>query len=223
MKIFLLIIFLAALIFTEDSRSQLLVGPLAGVSSNSLAGDSPEDIVYGSRWGYTFGLNGELMLGGGINLFIQPRYQQRGIKIGYDIGEDEPVDSLVSDLNYFSMPVGLKIYAGNRIVFFSGGFDVAYLLNAHNKFINPPEDEKDISGILNKGDIGFFLGFGVNFKLGLPQINLELRLTSGMTNAYKKGSSNSFSVPARFRLKSFQLLAAINFPFFEKKERRVSK
>jgi hypothetical protein len=223
MKTLILIIFLSALFFTAGIKSQLLVGPLAGVSNNSLAGDSPEDVVYQSRWGFTFGLNGELMLGGGINLFIQPRYQQRGIKLAYDIGEDDPVDSVITDLNYFSMPVGLKIYAGNRVVFFTGGLDFAYLLNAHNRFINPPEDEKDISSILKKGDMGLFLGFGVNFKLGLPQLNLELRVTSGVTNAYKENGENTFSIPARLRLKSFQLMAAFNFPFFEKKERRVSK
>jgi hypothetical protein len=219
MKKFILCIFLSALFFSADIKSQLLVGPLVGVSNNSLAGDSPEDVVYQSKWGFTFGLNGELGLGGGINLFIQPRYQQRGINIGYDIGEDEPIDSLTTDLNYFSMPVGLKIYSGNRIVFFSGGFDIGYLLNAKTKTINPPETEKDIQSLLNKPDVGLFLGFGLNFKLGMPELNLELRYNSGITNAYSGTGINSLSVPARFRMTSFQFLAALNFPLIKQQRR----
>src|SRR4030095_7410026 len=222
MKITVLL-FLFFVFFIRDAQSQLLIGPLAGVSHNSLAGDSPEDAVYQSKWGFTFGLNGELVLGGGGNLFVQPRYQQRGIKIGYDIGEDDPVDSLTSDLNYFSLPVGLKVYSGNRIVFFSGGVDVGYLLNAKTRTVNSPETEKDIASSLNKPDVGLFVGFGVNFKLGAPQLNLELRYTSGMTNAYSGNGGSVFKIPARFRLTSFQLLAAINFSFFDKKERRVKK
>src|SRR4030095_10343671 len=101
MKITAILILLAVSLIGE-TRSQLLIGPLVGASHNSMAGDSPEDAVYQSKWGFTFGLNAELGLGGGINLFMQPRYQQRGIKIGYDIGEDEPLDSLTSDLNYIS-------------------------------------------------------------------------------------------------------------------------
>lgn len=221
MKKFILFIFLSA-IFIPKISSQVLLGPLAGVSHNSLAGDSPEDAVYQSKWGFTFGLNAEMGIGNGINLFIQPRYQQRGINIGYDIGEDEPVDSLTSDLNYFSLPVGLKVYSGNRVVFFSGGVDVGYLLNAKTKNVNAPENEKDIISLLNKPDVGLFVGFGVNFNLGAPKLNLELRYTSGITNAYSGNGSNVFQIPARFRLTSFQLLAAFNFTIV-KKERRTAK
>lgn len=197
-------------LFSSGLCSQVILGPLIGLSSNSISGDAPEDVEYVGRYGFTAGLNAEFGLGKAINLFVQPRYHQRGIKIGYDIGEDEPKDSLNADINYISVPIGLKVYSGNRVVFFSGGIDLAYLMDAKAKTINPPEEESDIKDLFNKTDVSLFFGLGGNFRMGAPSVNVELRYNSGVINAYS-GKGGGFGIPARFRLTNFQLLVAVNF------------
>lgn len=192
--------------------SQVRVGVSGGMMSSSISGDAPEDASYSGKFGISGGIIADFTLTQDVVLSIQPRYLQKGSSVAYDIGEYELRDSLTATLNYFSLPVMLKINSLNNRVFFSSGLDFGYLMSTSVDNI-VDGSTKDISNLVQKFDLSATLGFGVNFPIGSPTISLELRYMQSLLNLSDISSEESGTVfPYRFRASGFQFLTSIIFP-----------
>jgi hypothetical protein len=197
----------------SDIINQPMIGITGGLTLNSFSGDAPKNFGYSGTAKFTFGLNGEIPIGKGIKIGLQPRYLQSGTKLVYDAGKDVYIDSLQADLNYISVPVFIKVLAFNNVTYFTSGVDLGFLMKANMKTIqNDTTPDKDISSSIQKFNLQVFFGAGVRFRIGLPELNIEARYSVGFTNAYNGENATVTSFPARFTLGGFQLLANINFP-----------
>lgn len=192
--------------------SQIQIGVSGGMISSSLSGDAPEDASYSGKAGLSGGIIADITLTEDVVLSIQPRYLQKGSSVAYDVGEYELRDSLTATLNYFSLPVMLKIHSLNDRVFFSSGLDFGYLMSSSVENI-VDGSTKDINNLIQKFDLSATFGFGVNFPVGSPTISLEIRYMQSLLNLSDISSDESGVVfPYRFRTSGFQFLTSIIFP-----------
>lgn len=192
--------------------SQIKIGVSGGIMSSNFSGDAPEDASYSGKSGLSGGIIADFMLTEDIVLSIQPRYLQKGTSVKYDIGEYELRDSLTATLDYFSLPVIVKINSLNKRVFFSSGLDFGYLMSSSVENI-ADGSAKDINNLVQKFDLSATLGFGVNFPIGSPTILLEVRYMQSLLNLSDISSEESGTVfPYRFRTSGFQFLTSIIFP-----------
>jgi len=179
--------------------------------SSSLSGDAPEDASYSGKTGFSGGLIADFTLTEDIVLSIQPRYLQKGSTVSYDVGEYELKDSLTASLDYFSLPILVKINSLNKRVFFSSGLDFGYLINSSvDNIVDGSTKDEDLSNLVKTFDLSVSFGFGVNIPVGSPIISLELRYMQSLLNISEDKLKTTF--PKRFRTSGFQFLTSIIFP-----------
>jgi len=180
--------------------------------SSSLSGDAPKDASYSGKIGFSGGLIADFTLTEDIVLSIQPRYLQKGSTVSYDIGEYELKDSLIASLDYFSLPILVKINSLNKRIYFSSGLDFGYLMNSSVEKI-ADGFKTDVNNLVKMYDISVSFGFGVNIPVGSPIISLELRYMQSLLNLsdISLGESDT-TFPYRFRTSGFQFLTSIIFP-----------
>lgn len=192
--------------------SQTYIGAFGGLMSSSLSGDAPIDASYSGKTGFSGGLIADFTLTEDVILSIQPRYLQKGSTVSYDVGEYELKDSLTANLDYFSLPILVKINSLNKRVYFSSGLDFGYLMNSSVENI-ADGTTKDVSNLVKTFDLSVSFGFGVNIPVGSPIISLELRYMQSLLNISDISSSESGTTfPYRFRTSGLQLLTSIIFP-----------
>ena len=107
--------FLLLVLTSSVSTGQSYIGVFGGLNSSKLTGDSPNKAKYKSLMGANVGAYIDIKLGKIVWLSIQPSYTQEGTKISYSVkGLEEPVDSISIRLNYFSLPIFLKVSSTNE-------------------------------------------------------------------------------------------------------------
>jgi len=192
--------------------SQTYVGVSGGIMSSSLSGDAPKDASYSGKTGFSGGLIADFSLTEDVVLSIQPRYLQKGSTVSYDVGEYELKDSLNASLDYFSLPIILKINSLNKRIFFSTGLDFGYLMNSSVENLIDGST-KEVNNLVKTFDLSVSFGFGVNIPVGTPIISLELRYMQSLLNLSDISSSESGTTfPYRFRTSGFQFLTSIQIP-----------
>ena len=141
---------------------------------------------------------------------MQPSLVQRGTGIAFEIkGEPEPRDSLDLRLDYLSIPVLLKIFAGHRRTFVTGGVDVGVLIDAT---MFDGADHEDLSDVMKNVDIAAIFGLGVVLVKRQPEMTVELRYTQSFLNvANPESDPEGESLPLRFRSTGLQLLIGVMF------------
>ncbi|MBK8380317.1 MAG: PorT family protein [Ignavibacteria bacterium] len=212
---FLFAFLVCIFMFPQISFSQWKLGLTTGVNMTSLSGDSPEDAGYSKGAGLIFGLSGEYNITKDLIINIQPRYVQKKGKIYYEIRKEDPIDSFETELDYFSLPLILKIPALTSITFVNGGIDVSYLSKANIRRITGVEDEKDITEYLNKFDLSFLFGLGLSFNVFKNvSLDAEARYVQSVSNLGKNSELlYNGALPERFRSSGFQLLTNIYYTF----------
>ena len=192
--------------------SQTYVGVFGGIMSSSLSGDAPKDASYSGKTGFSGGLIADFSLTEDVILSIQPRYLQKGSTVSYDVGEYELKDSLTASLDYFSLPIILKINSLNKRVFFSSGLDFGYLINSSVENLMDGST-KEVDNLVKTFDISASFGFGVNIPVGTPIISLELRYMQSLLNLSDISLNESGTTfPYRFRTSGFQFLTSVQIP-----------
>ncbi len=197
------------------SFSQFKLGITTGINMTSISGDAPEDAGYSKGTGLVFGLTGEYNITRDLIINIQPRYVQKKGKIYYEVNKEDPVDSFETELDYFSLPLILKIPALTSITFFNGGIDISYLSKASIRNIIGESIEKDMTDNLNKFDLSFLFGFGLSFKVFKNvRLDAEARYTQSVSNLGKNTELIfNGALPERFRSSGLQLLTNIYYTF----------
>jgi hypothetical protein len=208
---FLLVLFI---VFSVASvNAQFTVGIFGGVNNSNLIGDSPPGSTYESDPGLAVGILGEFNITSDVKISLQPMFQRKGTTIAYSvISEREPQDSIDININYFSIPILMKVYGGNNLLYISGGFDIGYKLDATFKRITPDE-EKDISDSFNDFDIAAVFGVGAQFKIGLFYIFIEGRYSQGLGNISSPVEGEPEELNPSFRTTSLQLFAGLTYTF----------
>ncbi|GMR25109.1 MAG: hypothetical protein BMS9Abin39_0387 [Ignavibacteria bacterium] len=206
---FLLLTVLNTLILFSSTFAQISLGVLGGVNNSSLIGDAPPGSTYKSDVGFGVGLLGEFNITSDIKISLQPMFQQKGAKIAYSVfSEREPQDSIEININYFSLPILMKVYAGNNIMYVSGGFDIGFKLDATFRRITP-DKEKDISDSFNDFNITAIIGVGAQFRLGQFYIFAEGRYSQGLGNISNPNPDGPKELSPSFRTTSLQLFAGV--------------
>ena len=204
-----LIVIVLTIILVSSVRAQYAIGIFGGVNNSNLTGDAPPGSTYESDIGFGVGILGEFNITSDVKISLQPMFQQKGTRIAYSVpSEREPRDSIDININYFSVPVLLKVYGGNNLLYVSGGFDLGFKLDATFKRI-PSDEEKDISDSFTDFDIAAIFGVGAQFRLGQFYLFLEGRYSQGLGNISNPNPDEPEELSPSFRTTGLQLFAGV--------------
>jgi len=200
--------------FSQYLFTQPYIGVFGGLNSSKLIGDVPQKGKYKSLMGANVGAYIDLKLGKGIYLSLQPSFSQEGTKISYKVsGQEKPIDSITVRLNYFSLPILLKVTSSNKRFYALGGFEAGYLMDSFAKSHDIKESIKADVADLN---IAMHFGAGIKIPIGYPRLFIELRYSQGLVNLTDEPIEKSY-VP-RVKTTGFKLLAGIEIPLKKSKQ-----
>ena len=206
-KTILPIFILTLFFFSTLSMGQITLGAFGGLNSSNLSGDVTANGSYKGLMGGNFGAIIDVNLSEGFNLSLQPSYSQEGTRVFYTVkGVDEPIDSVKIRLNYFSLPLILKITSTNERFYALSGIETAKLLNASTVIGEEEEELPDIS----QWNIAVHFGAGIRIPVGYPCIFVELRYSQGLVNLTDEPLKTNI-IP-RVKTSGFKILAGIEFP-----------
>ena len=204
-----LIAIVLIVISVSSVRAQYAIGIFGGVNNSNLIGDAPPGSTYESDPGLGVGILGEFNITTDVKISLQPMFQQKGTRIAYSVpSERELRDSIDININYFSVPVLLKVYGANNLLYVSGGFDIGYKLDASFKRIGS-DTEKDISDSFNDFDIAAIFGVGAQFRLGQFYLFIEGRYSQGLGNISSPKEGEPEELNPSFRTTGLQLFAGV--------------
>ena len=206
-KVKLPLVLLALILSCSVSMGQSYIGIFGGLNHSKLSGDSPSQGKYKKLVGGNFGALVDVKLSKGLYLSFQPSYSQEGTKVFYTVkGEEEPVDSVKLRLNYFSLPVLLKISSTNERFYALAGVEAAMLINNWVKTVSTEEELTDLA----QWNVAAHFGAGINIPLGYPNMFVELRYSQGLLNLTDEPLSNNI-IP-RVKTTGLKLLCGIRIP-----------
>ena len=200
--------FLLLVLTSSMSTGQSYIGVFGGLNSSKLTGDSPNKAKYKSLMGANVGAYIDIKVAKIVWLSIQPSYTQEGTKILYSVkGLEEPVDSISIRLNYFSLPVFLKVSSTNGRFYALGGIETGLLLN---NSISSHGSKQDVDPNIADWNLAAHFGAGIRIPVGLPRLFVELRYSQGLVNLTDEPVEKSY-VP-RVKTSGFKVLAGIEIP-----------
>jgi hypothetical protein len=213
MRIKYLLIAILLLSFT-NSFAQFKVGAISGLNMGTFKGDQPNRGEYSTLLGTNFGVLFDLNLSDQIILSLQPSLVKKGTKISYEIkGETEPVDSIDIRVDYFSIPLLLKIASKNKRFYAIGGLEAGIPLSANAAYTSTSENDIDIKEHLADVNIVMHFGAGYRIPVGKPTLFIEARYLQGLNNAVPIENPEYNFFP-RVRTSDFQILFGIELPLF---------
>lgn len=198
---------LLALLFSSIlTYSQSYIGVFAGLNMRNLSGDAPSQVKYENIAGLNAGLFFDVRLSESILLGVQPSFSQEGSKIAIKV-KGEYVDSVDIRLNYFSIPVILKVLTANQRFYALAGLEYSVLSNG---FVKSGDIEENVAPYVIDWDMKIHFGAGIKIPIGYPQLFAELRYAQGLVNIGYVDVIDSY-VP-RTKNGGFSILFGIEFP-----------
>jgi len=163
-----------------QARAGAAVGVLGGITRMSWGGDAPEKGSYGNLMGFTAGGQIDIDIYRSTALSLQPSFTQKGTKIDFEVGgQGEPVDSVEVRLDYFVLPLLLRVETMGGRFYVSGGLELGWLLSARYK---TPTQDLGVEVDLNKYDLAVDFGLGYTIPAGRTGIWFELRYSQSLIN-----------------------------------------
>lgn len=215
MNKFLRLSFLLFLIsFFSQVSGQSYVGIFGGLNSSKLSGDAPQNAKYKGLMGANVGAYIDLNLGKGLYLSLQPSYTQEGTKLSYTLPKvEEPIDSISIRLNYFSLPLLLKVTSTNKRFYALTGIETGLLLDS---YASSNDIKEDINAAVAKWNVAIHFGVGIKIPVGFPRLFVELRYTQGLINLTDEPIEESY-VP-RVKTAGLKILAGVEIPLKKSKK-----
>jgi hypothetical protein len=187
---------------------QPYVGAFGGLNLSKLNGDQPKYSSYKNLIGVNAGIHLDIKVGKIVWLSLQPSYSQEGTRIAYNYSDkEEPIDSIHIRLNYFSLPLLLKVQSNNKRWYAVGGLEAGYLLD---KKLSSHDVEYEFENNIEEWNLMAHFGVGHKIPLGFPVLYVELRYVQGLINLTEDPIEKSY-IP-RVKTKSFKFLVGIEFP-----------
>lgn len=163
-----------------QARAGVSIGLLGGVTRMSWNGDTPEKGAYRPIWGPAAGAEIGVDIYRATTLCLQPSFVRRGTKIAFEVtGEKERVDSVEVVLDYFSLPLLVKVETLRGRFYVSGGFELSWLLKARYR---TDADDLDVKFELGEHDLSVNFGIGYEFPAGPTSIWFEIRYAQSLIN-----------------------------------------
>ena len=201
------------ILFSITASGQTSLGFFAGLNSAKLKGDSPKYTSYKGLMGLNAGVYLDVKLSKIIYLSFQPSYSQEGTRVFYDVaGSDELVDSLRIKLNYFSLPILVKVTSTNKRFYALAGIETSYLLES---YIKNDDTNEDLSADVAEINIAIAFGAGLRIPLKFGRIFIELRYSQGLVNLTDEPIYQS-EIP-RVKTSNFRVLAGYEIPLSKDK------
>ena len=192
------------------SQAQVSIGAVLGVNRTGLSGDKPDNTSYSNHAGPIAGLVLEVSVAKDVAIVFQPGYRQSGANIGFQVpDQEEHVDSLSARLDYFSIPVLLKVITDGGRWYVTSGLDLGWLTSATISTVSGSQ-EMDVKDSLTNFDLAVIFGIGRMFPVGRPRITAEIRYSQSLLNLADDSAGGD--LPVRFRASGFQLLAGVLLP-----------
>lgn len=198
----------ASLLFSLSGYSQSYIGVFGGINSSRFSGDTPDKGSYKGLLRLNAGALFDIQVGKVISLGLQPSYSQEGTRVFYQTSyAEEPVDSTRIKLNYFSLPVMVKVTSTNKRFYAVSGVEAGYLLSSS---IDNGETLEDIQTDVSEFNIALHFGAGINIPVGYGLIFIELRYAQGLFNLTDEPLDKSH-IP-RIKTSGFRLLTGYRIP-----------
>ena len=200
----------------QHVNGQFSLGITGGVNNAGLVGDAPPDGKYTSNKGYGFGIIGEYDVAKDVKISLQPMIMQKGANIAYKVpDQDDPKDSISINLDYFTIPVLVKVIANNGKTYVSGGLNIGFSINT--KLKAEGQEEVDINNTIKPLDVAVNFGVGVMVPIGKPKIIIEGRYAQGLFNISEPEKElEETSIKPAFRTTGLQLFFGFIYPFGKK-------
>ena len=204
-KVIISMIFLS---FSFPAIAQFSAGTFVGLNFGKLTGDAPSGGYYASNHGINTGVMIDIPVSSKVKLSLQPSYSQEGTKVFYSQGRYvDPIDSIQLRLNYFSLPLMVKVQSLNKHFYAVGGLEAGFLsdykLTSH---------EQLLSNQLSVAKFNLAAHFGAGYRIffGYPVLFIELRYTQGLINLTDEPVDKSY-IP-RVKTNGMKLLIGIELP-----------
>ena len=166
-------VFFFLLLFSVTVLGQTSLGFFGGLNSGKLKGDAPGKASYKSLIGFNGGLYLDVKVSKLITLSFQPTYTQEGTRVFYSIPwEKEPVDSLRIRLNYFTVPILVKVSSVNQRFYALAGVETGFLLDG---YVEGGDEKQSLTDEISKFNFSIVFGAGLRFPLKFGRLFLELR------------------------------------------------
>lgn len=185
---------------------QSYFGGFAGLNLRKLSGDAPSQVKYKNLAGADIALFFDLRLSHNILLGIQPSYSQEGTNIAIKV-QGEYVDSVKIRLNYFSIPLILKVLTEKQRFYALAGIEYSIFSNG---YYEEGEVKESIDAYVKDWDFKIHFGAGLKIPIGYPQLFIELRYAQGLLNIGIKEDGESY-IP-RTKNGGMSVLFGIEFP-----------
>jgi hypothetical protein len=207
----ILLLLAAISILAADRARAAAVGAVLGLGREGISGDAPANTSYGAGIGLIAGLQGEIALGQGVALSVQPMFSQRRTTLTAASDQDPSGEtSLDLKMDYVSVPVVVKFATSGGRTYVAGGADLAWLQSAR---VTGQGLDQDVESRFHGVDVGALIGFGVVFPVGRHSLTTELRYVQGLTNLSDGGGAGAVTgLPERFHSSGLQLTAGILLP-----------
>jgi hypothetical protein len=184
-----LIILLMGSLWFGMLSAETSLGTIGGLTRFQLDGDRPDKAAYRTITGGMVGGILEFSLTKSVTLSLQPSYIQKGTKIAFEVeGQKERVDSVDVKLDYFSVPVLVKVLTRGRRFYVLGGLEFGYLLDA--RYVTSTEDSH-IKDELEKYDLAVQFGVGYFIPVGRSRIFAEARYDQSILNVKSDEESHT--------------------------------
>lgn len=171
-----------ALAAARDAVAGVSLGALGGLTRSSFSGDTPDKGEYKSLTGGAFGGICEIDLTRNVKLSLQPSWVRKGSKIAFEVeGEDERVDSVDVRIDYFTVPVLVKVMTRGGRFYVSGGLELGFPLSAEHETSSSTTDIED--GLENM-DVAADFGVGLHVPVGHPVMYFELRYSQSLRSIF---------------------------------------
>lgn len=204
------LIILVFLIISGSSIAQIRIGILASANNTSFSGDTPPNASYGSHVGYGFGATFDYHFTQDIVLNLQPMYTDKSAVLQFDVNyQYDKFDSIKVNINYFEIPISVKVIADNQITYVTAGLNISYPLNASIKNLRT-EEVSDLKTDLNKLSVGANFGVGIQFHIGAPLMFIEARYSQSLTNLTDRELSEDI-IDDKIKSNSWFLFAGLLF------------
>ncbi len=202
------IISMVFLIISFPAIAQFSTGSFVGLNFGKLTGDAPKGGYYMPNHGLNAGVMIDIPVSREIKLSLQPSYSQEGTKVYYSQGKYvEPIDSIQLRLNYFSLPLMIKVQSLNKHFYAVGGLEAGFLsgykLTSHEQLLS---NQLSVA----KFNLAAHFGAGYRIFLGYPVLFIELRYAQGLINLTDEPVDKSY-VP-RVKTSGMKFLIGIELP-----------
>ncbi len=219
--------------------------------ANSMTNVLTSEKKYSSNVGFNFGAGAEFLISGNWYLVAELDAVDRSVRVS-EAHFDNSFYQTTIDVGQwdFALPVMLRynFWLGKFNPFINAGVAPRFVItasgrNQHGTFIDfsgevqPIKESPSINlgPVRNKFNYSLLGGIGLNYKIGITFIFLELRYTMDMLNAVDVMKSTSLDLEGSrdikfyspvfaeddYRLANFSVLLGYNFPFY--KPRKIKK